>query len=242
MLTDIYYPATLTGDELDDYLSQGWYRMGRGLFSTDNIYYEDELLNVYWLRYNLQKIQFNKSHHKLISKNRHFSIEIKPLVVTEELEALYSLYESSITFEAPRTVRDCLYDRDDAAAFDSHIIEIRDEGTLIAAGVVDYGNQSIAGIMNFYHPAYKKYSLGKYLMLLTVEHGRAIGKHWYYPGYIAYGNPKFDYKLFIDETAAEFYLAVFRIWMGYKAELIKGLGEGTFDYEAAVRELLGEKK
>ena len=67
--------------------------------------------------------------------------------------------------------------------YDTAMIEVRDQGKLIAAGIFDKGRQSIAGILNFYHPGYNKYSLGKYLMLLKIDYAIAHSKQWYYPGY-----------------------------------------------------------
>lgn len=196
MINDIYFPQQLSGEELDEYLMKGWYRMGPIIFSTNHIVYDNQLYSVYWLRYDLRKIKPGKRQQKIITNNSKFSIEIKPLLITEELEALYSLYASSLSFQASPSLSHFLYDEGQSAVFDTDIIEIRDNNTLVAAGIFDKGNQSIAGIINFYHPDYKKYSLGKYLMLLKINHAKTLGKTWYYPGYIIYGNPKFDYKLF----------------------------------------------
>ena len=69
--------------------------------------------------------------------------------------------------------------------------------------------------MNFYHPDYKKYSLGKYLMLLKINHAKAMGKEWYYPGYIVPGNRRFDYKLFIGIEIAEIWVPESNNWLNY---------------------------
>src|SRR6185436_10781282 len=103
--------------------------------------------------------------------------------------------------DAPPTLQDFLLreifiENVDHNLFDSEIIEIRDGGKLIAAGIYDKGSTAIEGIMNFYDPAYKKYILGKYLMLLKVQHAIENKMQFYYPGYIAYKYNKFDYKLF----------------------------------------------
>ena len=229
MINDIYFPQQLSGEELDEYLMKGWYRMGPIIFSTNHIVYNDQLYSVYWLRYNLQDIKLGKSQQNILTKNAQFSIEIKPLLITEELETLYLLYTSSLSFQASASVSQFLFDGGQSAVFDTDIIEIRDNNTLIAAGIYDKGKQSIAGLLNFYHPYYKKYSLGKYLMLLKVNHAKTLGKTWYYPGYIIHGYPKFDYKLFVDKNTAEMYLPEFDSWIGYNAEIIIALEKGTFN-------------
>jgi len=49
------------------------------------------------------------------------------------------------------------------------MIKIRDGAALVVAGYFDIGHQAISNILNFYHPAYKKYSLGKYLILKKID-------------------------------------------------------------------------
>ncbi|MEJ7659632.1 MAG: hypothetical protein WKG07_08390 [Hymenobacter sp.] len=56
-------------------------------------------------------------------------------------------------------------------------MEVRAEGHLIAAGIFDQGTRSLAGIVNFYDPDYRKYSLGKYLMLYEIRI-RSADKDW----------------------------------------------------------------
>jgi arginine-tRNA-protein transferase len=87
--------------------------------------------------------------------------------------------------------------------FDSKLIEVRDGGKLIAAGIFDQGSATIAGIKNIYHPEYKKYSLGKYMILLKYQYCLQQGIKWYYPGYFAPENPKFNYKIDFDKNATE---------------------------------------
>jgi leucyl-tRNA---protein transferase len=222
MINDIHFPEQLSGDDLDEYLAKGWYRMGQIIFTTNHIVYEETVYRVYWLRYYIPSIQYGKSHQKIVTSNQHFSAETKPLQITEELEGLYALYKSSVSFQASETVRNFLLDGGTADIYNTSVIEIRDNNKLIGAGIFDNGNNSIAGIMNFYDPAYKKYSLGKYLMLLKINYAKSTGKTWYYPGYIVAGYPKFDYKLFIGKDIAEIYLPEFSSWMKYDLTLIIG--------------------
>ena len=96
------------------------------------------------------------------------------------------------------------------------MIEVRDGNILVAVGFFDKGTNAIAGILNFYHPDYKKFSLGKYLILQKIEFARANRFLYYYTGYISTHISKFDYKLFPDKRAIEVYLPVEKIWVPYK--------------------------
>lgn len=128
---------------------------------------------------------------------------------------MYELYKSSLTFTPASSVQNWLFDQQTNNVYDSFLVEVRDQCSLIAAGIFDNGQKSIAGIMNFFLPDYKKYSLGKYLMLLKIEYALSQGKKWYYPGYIVEGYPKFDYKLFVDKAAAEIFIPEQNGWRRY---------------------------
>ncbi|MBN8790349.1 MAG: hypothetical protein J0I84_24975, partial [Terrimonas sp.] len=151
-------PNKLNGSQLDTFLSQGWYRMHQSIFTTKYIILNESIYNVFWLRYNLSKFNINKKLQKLIAQNSRFNITIKPIELTEELETLYTLYRSGIKFDHSESVKYWLYggEQEKVNAFETNVIEIRDGGKLIAAGIFDNGDNSIAGIMNFYDPSYKK--------------------------------------------------------------------------------------
>lgn len=205
MIKAINFPIELTGSELDDYLARGWFRMGQTIFTTDFIPMAEHIYPVYWLRVVLDKVQYGKKQKRLLAINKNLAIDFRPFQVTEELENLYSIYKASVDFDASPTVESFLLNGSSNSVYDTCVIELRDAGQLIAAGIFDNGKTGIAGIMNFYHPQYKAKSLGKYLMLLKINYAIAENKTYYYPGYIASGYSKFDYKLFPALEATEIY-------------------------------------
>ncbi|HEX5654960.1 MAG TPA: GNAT family N-acetyltransferase [Chitinophagaceae bacterium] len=204
-IPSIIFPETLSGDQLDQFLALGWFRMGQSIFTINSYMFGSSWHSVYWIRLNVRNARFGKSARKIWNLNKDFSFTVDPYQPSEETEALYSLYKSSVDFDGPQTVGSFLEEDKAALVYNTRIIRVRLGEQLIAAGVFDLGENSIAGIMNFYHPDFKKYSLGKYLMLLKLNYAGRLGMHYYYPGYIARGYPKFDYKLFIDPSATEVY-------------------------------------
>ena len=222
MINEPYY--ILAGEEgfkgrlLDAYLAAGYYRMMHTIFTTHytQVVIEGAPMPVFWLRTQVQKIKENRKAIAIRRQCAPFTITIKKAVVTGEVEDLYSLYYNSIDFSTASTCYNCIHDKDMPNPFDSMMIEIRDNGILIAAGYFDLGQNSITGILNFYHPAYKKYSLGKYLMLKKIDYALANNMAWYYTGYIGTSFTKFDYKLFPDTVAIEVYLPVERKWVPYE--------------------------
>jgi len=213
----------MIGRELDLFLSIGYFRMQQDIFTCRYILFDDNFCPVHWLRINLARASYGPKQTRLLRINDRFSVTVKPFVLSDELETLYALYRNTLNFDAPESVESCLLGGATYNAFDTYVIEVRDERKLIAAGIFDNGDQSIAGIMNFYHPDYRKHSLGKYLMLLKINHARHQQKAYYYPGYLVSNYPKFDYKLFASEAATEVFDGVSGQWLPFSWETVNAL-------------------
>jgi arginine-tRNA-protein transferase len=205
MIGDIHFPGELSRRELDEYLARGWFRMGQSIFTTDEFPFKGNWHTVHWLRLRLQEVNFTKSARKILGLNKELKVSVQPLQLTNEIEELYTNYRNSVEFDPPESVAGYLSGDRDGNIYDTQVIEVRDGQQLVAAGIFDRGENSIAGIMNFYHPGYRSKSLGKYLMLLKIQHAKQMGTTYYYPGYIARGFSKFDYKIFPDPGATEVY-------------------------------------
>src|SRR4249919_2009504 len=101
MIEDIHFPENLTGRELDQYLSRGWFRMGQTIFTTDAVPLNGSVYAVQWLRINLRQLKYGKNQKKLFLVNNNFSARVKPLTITTELEGLFRLYRTSVDFNPP---------------------------------------------------------------------------------------------------------------------------------------------
>jgi leucyl-tRNA---protein transferase len=228
MIKDIRYHPNVRGFLLDNYLNQGWFRIGQFIFTTDYIPTDNTDYRVFWLRYRLDQFVFGKKQLKLLKANNHLSARIAPLLITEELNELYQRYYNQLNFPASPTLRYNLFEFGGIEitnnnVYDTQLIEIRDGDKLVAAGVFDMGENSIAGVINFYDPQYKKLSLGKYLMLLKLEYALQHKMEFYYPGYIALNYEKFDYKLFPGTEAAEIFDPITNFWYAYDRQLMEEL-------------------
>lgn len=222
MINEIHFPQSITGPELDEYLSNGWYRMGQFIFTTDLVEFKECIYEVYWLRIALSKLIYGKSQQKIIAKNSGFAVSIHPYRESDEIEELFWLYKMSIDFDTPASVTGSLLNGSGYNIYNTQMIGIRDNKRLIGVGFFDLGENSTAGILNFYHPQYKSKSLGICLLLLAIEHAKQIGKEWFYPGYIANGYSKFDYKLFPDKNATEIYDRASNEWIPFTWALLSG--------------------
>jgi leucyl-tRNA---protein transferase len=163
---------------------------------------------VHWLRYSINELKNHSSHKRIRNRNKKFKFRIEDfsMASSEHIE-LHSRYYSSIDFDGASSINDCLFGTPTHSdnIFNTKCISIFDEEKLIAAGYFDLGAKAAASILHFYDPEFKRYSLGKYLILLTIDFLKSEEYEWYYPGYIVEGLSKMDYKLFLGKTEAQYF-------------------------------------
>ena len=216
------------GELLDKYLADGYYRIQYFMFTAHftQIDFDTPPLPVFWLRTRVNDIQKSSQTTSIPNRSKNFTFGYKEAAITEEVDMLYRVYRNHINFNASDTCSSYLENNYLANPFDAWMIEVRDGDLLIAVGYFDRGKNAIAGVLNFYHPDYKKYSLGKYLMLLKINYARQNGIEFYYTGYISTAIKKFDYKIFPDGKAMEVFLPREGEWVAYE-EIGK---QGLTDY------------
>ena len=211
----------IRGDALDFYLAQGYYRMQQDLFTCQFVPFDGRLYTAHWLRLDLSRVQWGPEQRRLLRRNARFTATTRPFRLTDEYEELYARYRAAITFDAALTIEAVLLGGATHNVFNTQIIELRDEGRLIAAGVLDFGERTLAGILNFYDPAYHRPSLGKYLLLLKTDYARRRHLDYYYPGYLVHDYPKFDYKLFACAAATEVFDSISGQWRPFSREAMQ---------------------
>ncbi|WP_207497039.1 hypothetical protein [Aridibaculum aurantiacum] len=206
-------------DTMDNLLAAGYYRMQHLMFTTNDTQIEEdeEPIPVFWLRTRVSSCQLNRSARNILKKCSQFTTTILPACVTEEIEDLYALYKDHVVFSVSPSCAEYLHTDLLPHPFDSLMVQVRHGAQLVATGFFDVGQQSIAGIMNVYHPAYHAYSLGKFLVLQKLQYALDLQKTYYYTGYISPDSTRFDYKVFPDPTAVEVFLPDQQQWVPYHA-------------------------
>ena len=232
MAPDSFFP-TLSGDLLDHYLGLGYYRMGQNLFTCRFLPLGPDLHTVHWLRLVLAQVVYGSKQRRLFRLNERFEVTIRPFRLAAEYEDLYARYYQTLDFDTAASLEALLLDGAARTVFATGVVEVRDGNQLIAAGIFDSGADSIAGIVNFFDPAYRQHSLGKYLLLLKAEHARRRQLTYYYPGYLVNGNPKFDYKLFACPAATEVFDCHTSHWLPFSWEEVQRQSARLLADEAA---------
>ena len=215
-------PDFLSPSDLDQLLSMGWYRMHQNIFTTSHLRIEVELYRVYWLRYPLAEISERPSHRRIRKRNQSFHHTIEDLIEIQPFqEELYSRYRASIDFQGALSIEQCLFGDNGLGRniFQTKCISVYDHYKLIGCGYFDLGNIAGTSILHFFDPDYKSRSLGKYLMLLTMDFLNSSGCTFYYPGYLVSGIPKMDYKLFIGKEATQYFEPESKTWKRFEEDI-----------------------
>lgn len=198
-------PPQLTPQELDAYLSQGWFRMGQTIFTTNFVHFKNEMYSTIWLRVLLDEYLADRSQIKLFKQNSIFRTTIQPAVIDAEKEELYLRYQQSLSFRTSESLQQLLFGKITAPSiYETYEVTVQDGDQLIAFGFFDIGETSAAGITSVYDPAYKKYSLGRYLIYQKIQYCQNKKMRYFYPGYFVPGYAFFDYKLTIGKPALQF--------------------------------------
>lgn len=215
MFAEKHYPEMMIPEELDTYLSKGWYRMGQTIFTTHFLCFGRSFYSAVWVRLPLTGYRFRKSLRKIFNRNRRdFQVEVGPASLNAKKERLYRRYKSSFSGVLAPTLRDALLDGEDFNIYQTMETRVYDGEQLIALSYFDLGAHSSASIMGIYDPDYDKHSLGFYTMLEEIDYSQEAGMLYYYPGYVVPGYPRFSYKLRIGEV--EYYSLVHQGWRPYE--------------------------
>lgn len=207
---------SIQGDELDHYLSAGWFRMKQHVFTTEFLQMGLEFYDAIWLRHRLTDFTMPGWFHKL-QKNNRFRWEITEFHPTAEHEMLYQSYRESKPSGFPDSLESILYGDTDHNIFNSRQVNIYDGEELIGAGFFDLGHHSAMGIVSYFEPAYSSFSIGKYATMLKYAYCIEHGYQYYYPGYFAPGNESFDYKLKFHPSSLEFLDMRKQEWLPFSA-------------------------
>lgn len=196
MFAQKHYPERMSSEELDDYLSQGWYRMGQTIFTTHFLHFYQSFYSAIWIRLPLTGYQFSKSLRKNMRRNgKRFKTITRKGSITPAHEQLYRLYKADFSGMLAPSLKDALFDGEASNLFNTYEVSVYDGRHLIAFSYFDLGKKSAASITGVFHPDYKSHSLGLYTMLVEIAYCQSQQFQFYYPGYVVPGYPRFDYKL-----------------------------------------------
>lgn len=198
MYTQVARPEELSAAQLDDYLARGWYRMRQALFTCRFVTHSGTLVPAIWTRSRLEGLTLTKNQRKRLSRNgARYSSEIGAVVLGEEHQELYERYRAHVGGDRPEDLDQLLGKA--PGIFDTRLLELREEGVLVAFSLFDLGVDSVQSVAGVFDPVHARQSLGITTMLLEVLHAQELGMRFHYAGYVLPGEPAMDYKLRVPQ-------------------------------------------
>jgi arginine-tRNA-protein transferase len=199
---DIEVPEFADSLWLDNYLEEGWFRSSRMMLRSNVLCVEGELLETINIRYNLRDYEYPKRLRKLMRRNhRLFRHEVRPARITKRRRCMYKEHIKRFKGMVVPTLDAFMAGSfHEYSPFNTMEVTVYDGRRIVAVSYFDVGMRAIASILGFFDPAYSRYSLGIYTMLLEIEWARQHQIQYYYPGYILDAHPLFDYKLRLGQA------------------------------------------
>lgn len=213
MFSNTHFPPLIHGTTLDQYLTDGWFRMNHSIYTAHILRYDGVLYSPIRLRFDLNKWKPGITFKKLAKRNEKLRVVFHPLEITDTHEAVYASYRQFRFGIDPYDLKMSILGPAGENPYNTWMVELYDEAVLIGCGLFDKGEKTAAGIISFYDPNYQTKSLGKYLIYQMLLHCQELGMDHFYPGYMIPGLKDFNYKMDIGGEATEFYQLATETWL-----------------------------
>jgi arginine-tRNA-protein transferase len=194
---------TILPQDFDTLLACGWRHFGTDFYCYSHSYYQERRVGVLPLRIPLQKIEKEKNFpdylpkwlRKIANKNKPFQVKIEPIVITEQVEALFEKHKRKYTHNIPDSIYTFLSPQNPAQIpLPALMVGVYEGEKLIACSFLDIGHKAVSSVYAMYDLDYAAYSLGYFTMLLEIDFAKKENKEFYYHGY-SYDVPShYDYK------------------------------------------------
>lgn len=192
LINEEFYAESVTREQLDLLLADGWRHFGTHFFRYNLGVYQDEVRRVQPLRIRLTDLTLSKNQRRVLRKNNDLDISIQPIEITSETHDLFERHKQRFKSGVPTSIYDFL--SESYGPTEIHIVSVRRDSKLLAASFLDVGNNSVSSIYGIFEPTEASRSLGIFTMLKEIEYAIENGKTFYYHGYAYEGESFYDYK------------------------------------------------
>ncbi|TAE75611.1 MAG: arginine-tRNA-protein transferase [Bacteroidetes bacterium] len=192
------YIDKLEPNQIDILWANGWRNFGIYFFKETSGYNPTIQKNdiIIPLRIYLPKFTFQKSHLKILKKNKIMNVEFKPIVIDEAKENLFQKHAQRFSYNVPTSLYDFLSEKPESLPYQGIecAVHHKENNQLCAVSFVGVGKQSLSSIYAMFDTDYSTHSLGIFTLLAEIEYGKEHNFEYLYLGY-AYQNASFyDYK------------------------------------------------
>ncbi|MBL9177949.1 MAG: GNAT family N-acetyltransferase [Verrucomicrobiaceae bacterium] len=196
VLDDSFICDSVPAEFMDRLWAAGWRHFGRYFFrySTQPDRAADCTQTITPLRINLASCTFTKSQRRVLRKNAGLRHDIVSARLDDELRAMFMSHKERFTHNVPEALEDFLGPDPQNGPCECRMLRVFEKGRLIAASFFDVGQQAASSVYGIFDPGSARRSPGILTMLLEIEHCRAAGLRWLYPGYATHESSAYDYK------------------------------------------------
>lgn len=153
----------------------------------------------------IQAFRLSRSQKRILNKNKDVQLLVRQPSADKEKEELYSRYQYQQHFQKPiigmekdefskkevlETMHHQMYDN----VLNSIEMELRLEEQLLGFAVFDIGTNSISAVYSVYEPDLPQRSLGKLMILRSLQWAAHMSYRYFYLGIFIEDHAKMDYK------------------------------------------------
>lgn len=145
----------------------------------------------------VHKFKPSNSQRRILRLNQNLVIKENRAQATSERFELFAKYQNSRHTGGDMATMD-FYDFQalvEETPVITSVIDLYDvEGTLIGGCLVDAMDDGLSAVYSYFHPDYKKNSLGSFIILWLIERTKQLSLPYLYLGYWVEGSNKMAYK------------------------------------------------
>jgi arginine-tRNA-protein transferase len=145
----------------------------------------------------VDKFKASNSQQRILRVNQNLIVNETPAQATQERFKLFSMYQSSRHTGGDMETMD-YYDFQaliEETPVVTSIVDFYDlESKLIGSCIVDNLDDGLSAVYSYFHPDYKKNSLGSFIILWLIERTKQLSLPYLYLGYWVAGSQKMVYK------------------------------------------------
>lgn len=194
MIHQAFECASVPPEMMDRLWAAGWRHFGPRFFRHSLDMLDDRPVTITPLRLDLEKFTPGKSQRRVLRRNAGTRCEFVPASLSPEARAMFHAHKTRFKDNIPDDLGDFL--SDDPATAPCPCVECRVwvGADLAAISFLDLGATAASAVYGVFDPAHSRRSLGVFTMLMEIEHSRARGRRFYYPGYATLEPGPYDYK------------------------------------------------
>ena len=193
-INEEFYADAVSPVQLDLLLAEAWRHFGTHFFRYSLAVYREEIRRVIPLRIRLADFNLSKSQRRVLRKNEDLRMEIRPIAITAESNALFHCHKQRFDHSVPESIYDFLSNEPATTPNQGREIAIYSDERLVAVSYFDIGAACASGIYAIFDPDEATRRLGIFTMLKEIEYARSTGSAFYYHGYAYDGESFYDYK------------------------------------------------